>query len=305
MVLKGADYLVESASSIARRFNTSEIVIGLTIVAFGTSAPEMVVNIISSLAGNNEIVLGNIIGSNIFNTLLILGIAGLIYPLKVQRNTARKEIPFNILVLLIFFFIANDWILFPSSSNMISRLDGLILLVLFAGFVYYTYMLSKSKTFYASKNKTLAPLKTWIFLVLGLVGLLVGGKIVVDTAVSIARQLKVSEKLIALTIISMGTSLPELATSAVAAYKKRPDLAIGNVIGSNIFNLLMILGFSAEISPLKYNLIFNFDLAIFGLAMLILFLSMFTFKANKLDRVEALFLVLVYTGYLVYIIVRK
>jgi cation:H+ antiporter len=305
LVFKGADFLVDGASSLAKRFRIPEIVIGLTIVAFGTSAPELVVNVFSSIAGKNELVLGNVIGSNVCNTLLILGAAGLIYPLDVLRNSVRKEIPFSFLVTLIFLFLANDHLLFKSAANRISRIDGVILLVLFGVFLYYTFGLSKIKSNGADEIKLFSLPKTWIFIGLGFIGLFLGGKLVVDNAVIMARKLQVSEKLIGLTIVSIGTSLPELATSTVAAYKKRCDLAVGNVVGSNIFNILLILGISAEISPIRYNLAFNFDILAFGLGTLLLFIAMFTLKAHKLDRWEALILLVTYISYLVLVIARK
>jgi cation:H+ antiporter len=305
LVVKGADFLVDGASSLARRLRLPEIVIGLTIVAFGTSAPELVVNTFASLAGKNEIVLGNIIGSNVFNTLLILGIAGLIFPLEVQRNSVRKEIPFSLLVTVIFFFLANDHLFSPAAVNRLSRLDGLILLVLFGVFLYYTFGLSKIKSDGGDEIKLYSLLKTWIFIMLGFVGLFLGGKLVVDNAVIIARELKVSEKLIGLTVVSMGTSLPELATSTVAAFKKRCDLAVGNVVGSNIFNILLILGVSTEISPIPYDVVFNFDLMVFFLGTAFLLIAMFTLKPRRLDRWEALVLLSAYIVYLVWVISRK
>lgn len=304
-VVKGADFLIDGASSLAKRFAIPEIVIGLTIVAFGTSAPELVVNAFSSIAQKSDLVLGNVIGSNVFNTLLILGIAGLIYPLEVQRNSVKKEIPFSFMVTVIFFFLANDVLFFNSTTNRVSRLDGVILLLLFGGFLYYTFGLSKIKPGNSDEIKLYSQSKTWIFIVLGFIGLFVGGKLVVDHAVKIAQALHVSEKLIALTIVSMGTSLPELATSAVAAIKKRSDLAVGNVIGSNIFNILFIMGTSTLISPVRYGTVFNFDIYVFGLGTLLLFIAMFTLKARKLDRWEAFLLLSLYIVYMVYIISRK
>jgi cation:H+ antiporter len=305
LVVKGADFLVDGASSLAKRFRIPEMVIGLTIVAFGTSAPELVVNVFSSIAGKSELVLGNVIGSNVCNTLLILGIAGLIYPLDVQRNSVRKEIPFSFIVVLVFLLLANDHLLFKSAENRISRIDGVILLVLFGVFLYYTFGLSKIKSNESDEIKLFSLPKTWIFIGFGFIGLFLGGKLVVDNAVVIARKLQVSEKLIGLTIVSIGTSLPELATSAVAAFKKRCDLAVGNVVGSNIFNILLILGISAEISPIRYNLSFNFDILVFGLGILLLFIAMFTLKARKLDRWEASILLVTYISYLVLVIARK
>jgi cation:H+ antiporter len=292
---------------LAKRSNIPEIVIGLTIVAFGTSAPELVVNVFSSIAKQSELVLGNIIGSNIFNTLLILGVAGLIYPLEVQRNSVRKEIPFALLTVVVFFFLANDHLFFgiPDTANRISRLDGFILLILFAVFIYYTFGLSKIKPGDSDEIKLYPSFKTWVYILLGFTGLFLGGKLVVDNSVIIARKLQVSEKLIGLTIVSIGTSLPELATSAVAALKKRCDLAVGNVLGSNIFNILLISGVSAGISPVRYAVVFNIDLYIYGLGTLLLFTAMFTGKTRKLDRWEALVLLSTYVIYMVYIILRK
>jgi cation:H+ antiporter len=305
LVVKGADFLVDGASSLAKRLSISEIVIGLTIVAFGTSAPELVVNIFASIGGKSDVVLGNVIGSNIFNTLLILGIAGLIYPLDVQRNSVRKEIPFSFLAAVIFFLLANDRLFFNSPGNLLSRVDGLILLLAFGFFIFYTFGLSRVQPNAGDEIKVYPGWKTGLFIVLGFGCLFFGGKLVVDHAVKIAEILGVSKKLIALTIVSAGTSLPELATSAVAAYKKRCDLAVGNVVGSNIFNILFIVGISAEISPVEYKEVFNFDLYVFGLGTVLLFAAMFTGKNRKLDRWEAFILLVAYIFYMVYIISRE
>jgi len=305
LVLKGADFLVDGASSLAKRLRISEMVIGLTVVALGTSAPELAVNIFSSLQGRSELVLGNVIGSNMFNTLFILGVSGLIYPLTIQRNSVRKEIPFSLLSLVLFFVLANDQLIFKGSSSQLSRFDGVILLLMFGFFLYYTYILSREKT-EAVETVTSLPLgKTWLYIILGVVGLFGGGRLVVDHAVIIARELSVSEKLIGLTIVSAGTSLPELATSAVAAFKKRCDLAVGNVVGSNIFNTLFVIGVSIEISPVPYNTTFNHDLLMLTLGTLLLLAAMFTSKIHKLDRWEALVLLFAFIVYMVYIILRK
>jgi cation:H+ antiporter len=305
LVLKGADYLVDGASSLAKRLRVPEIVIGLTIVALGTSTPELIINTFSSIAGKNELVLGNIIGSNIFNTLLILGIAGLIYPLTFQGNSIRKEIPFSLLATLVFVFLANDHLFFNSAANRLSRFDGLILLALLGFFLYYAFGLSKIKSDSNDEINVYSLPKTWILIIIGFSFLFVGGKLVVDYAVILARELHVSEKLIGLTIVSMGTSLPELATSVVAALKKRCDLIVGNVLGSNIFNLLLVLGVSTQISPIAYNPVFNLDVAILALGTVFLFIAMFTLKPGKLDRREALALLILYIVYMVLIISRK
>lgn len=304
-VIKGADFLIDGASSLAKRLNVPEIVIGLTIVAFGTSAPELVVNVFSSIAGKNELVLGNIIGSNVFNTLFILGVAGLIYPLEVQRNSVRKEIPFSLFAGVILFILANDRLLFKGAVSRLTRIDGLIFLALFGVFLYYTFGLSKIKSSNSDEIKLYSLFKTWVFIIIGFAGLFLGGKLLVDNAVIIARELQVSEKLIGLTIVAAGTSLPELATSAVAAFKKRCDLAVGNVVGSNIFNIFLILGVSAQISPVHYSTAFNLDLCIYGLGTLLLFAAMFTGKSRELDRWEAFILLFIYIFYTIYIIMRK
>ncbi len=305
LVGKGADFLIDGASSLAKRLEIPEIVIGLSVVAFGTSAPELVVNIFSSIEGRNELILGNVIGSNIFNTLLILGIAGLIYPLTVQRNSVRKEIPFSLLTFLVFFLLANDGLLFGLPVSRVNRSDGLILLVLFTVFLLYTFGLSRVKASGNDDIKLFGTAKTWLFILAGITGLFLGGKLVVDHAVILAVGLGVSEKLIGLTIVSMGTSLPELATSAMAAYKKRPDLAVGNIVGSNIFNILLIVGVSAFIRPIRYQPVFNLDLAVFAGATFWLFLAMFSGKKRKLDRWEASILLTAYVIYTIYIIIRK
>jgi len=305
LVLKGADYLVDGASSLAKRLRLPEIVIGLTIVAFGTSAPELIINLFSSISGKNELVLGNIIGSNLFNTLFILGIAGLIYPLDFQGNSVRKEIPFSLLVTMVFFFLANDHFLFKFAANRLSRFDGAILLVLLGFFLYYTFGLSKIKLDSPDKINVYSLPKTWVLIILGFGFLFLGGKLVVDYAVIIARELQVSEKLIGLTIVSMGTSLPELATSVVAALKKRCDLIVGNVVGSNIFNLLLVLGVSTQISPISYNTGFNLDISILVLGTVFLLLAIIFFRPRKLDRREALVLLVIYIVYLVLIISRR
>lgn len=305
MVLKGADWLIDGASSLAKRLNISEIVIGLTIVAFGTSAPELIISIFSSIAGKNNLILGNILGANMLNILFTMGIAGLIYPLDFKSNSIRREIPFSLLATLVFFILANDHFIFNSTSNRLSRPDGLILLTLLGGFLYYTFGLSKVKSFSSDEIKEYSLLKTCFFVVVGFVLLFVGGKVVVNNAVIIARKLQVSEKLIGLTILSMGTTLPELTTTVVASVKRRSDLIIGNLLGSNIFNLFLIMGISAVISPISYDTVFNFDVAVLGVGTFFLLISIIILKPRKLDRPEALVLLIIYIAYLVFIIARK
>jgi cation:H+ antiporter len=305
-LVKGADFLVNGASAVARRFGISEIVIGLTIVAFGTSAPELVVNIFASIDYKNELILGNVIGSNIFNLLLILGVAGVIYPLEVRRSTVLKEIPFSLAAVVLFFILANDRLLLKGDTDRISSLNAGLLLVLFVGFLIYTFGIARVAPAESPEEiKRYAPFKTWALILAGFVGLFLGGKLVVDGAVVIARKLQVSEKLIGLTIVSGGTSLPELATSAVAAYRRHADIAVGNIVGSNIFNILFIIGVSGLIRPIRFNTAFNLDLVVLALATLFLLAAMYTGQRGKLDRWEAAVLFTMYVAYLVFLICRE
>ncbi|HSF54276.1 MAG TPA: calcium/sodium antiporter [Algoriphagus sp.] len=301
LLVKGADWLVDGASVFAKKHNVSDLAIGLTIVAFGTSAPELVVNAVAASGNYPDIVFGNIIGSNNFNLFAILGIAGLITPLAVQSSTVWKEIPFSLLAAITFFFLANNY--FMTDQPLVSRYDGIILLALFAGFLYYVAtQLKTDPNAEVVTNKNYSNLKIWLLILGGLAGLVGGGKLVVDNAVAMAQSLGVSEKIIGLTIVAAGTSLPELATSVVAAMKKNADIAIGNIVGSNIFNIFLIMGVSVMIRPLDYNDSFNTDVYLLVGGTIFLFFAMFTGKKHRLDRWEATLLLsvyLLYTGYLV------
>jgi cation:H+ antiporter len=303
-LIKGADYFVEGASSLALRFNISQIVIGLTIVAFGTSAPELVINIMASMAGNAEISFGNIIGSNIVNILLILGIAGIIRPLKTEKNTVWREISFALLATLVLFILVNDRFL-NDSPNFLSLGDSLILLLFFAIFLTYSFALAKVESQHSPEIKEISKKSILIYLFLGLAGLILGGHLAVDNAVKIAGFLGLSDKLIGLTIIAVGTSLPELVTSAVAAYKGKTDIAIGNIIGSNIFNIFLILAVTAMITPLPFYEIMNMDMTVLAIASVLLYLTMFTGRKRSLDRWEAIVFVFLYICYTVYLIYRN
>jgi|SRR5690554_1319533 len=296
----GANWLVDGASSLAKKHNVSDLVIGLTIVAFGTSAPELVVNSVASFDGFSDIVFGNIIGSNNFNLFIILGIAGLIYPISVQSSTAWKEIPISLIAALLLLVLANNF--FIDQNPEISRLDGLILLIAFLGFLYYVFKQLKTENAEVMAFKHKSNYKIWGLVLFGITGLIIGGKFVVDSSVRVATELGVSQKVIGLTIIAAGTSLPELVTSVVAALKKNSDIAIGNVIGSNIFNVLLILSISAFIDPIQFNPNFNQDIWILIGGSVFLIIAMFTGKRKKLDRWEALILLsfyLIYTTFLV------
>ncbi|MRR23875.1 calcium/sodium antiporter, partial [bacterium] len=275
VLIKGADWLVIGASSLARKHNVSDLAIGLTVVAFGTSAPEMVVNVFAAIQGHQDIAFGNVIGSNNFNLFVILGIAGLITPLAVQSSTIYKEIPLSLFAAILLFLLANDF--FLSDKLLLSRIDGLILLAMFALFVLYVRnQLRNDIPEPEQHHMQSANLKIWGLVVAGLAGLIAGGRLVVDNAINIATDFGISEKIIGLTIVAAGTSLPELATSVVAAVKKNNDIAVGNIIGSNIFNIFLILGVSSLINPLQYDRSFNGDIYFLAAGTVVLFLMMFT-----------------------------
>jgi cation:H+ antiporter len=300
ILIKGADLMVSGASSMAKKLGISTIAIGLTVVSFGTSAPELIISLISALNGKADASFGNVIGSNNFNLFCILGVSGLIYPLVVQRNTVRFEVPISIAAILILFLLVNDKWLRSATQNMLSRADALMLLVFFILFMLYVYRTMKKASDYEE-----VPIKIFstpvsvTFVLAGISMLVLGGKLVVDNAVAIANQFGLSQKIIGLTILAVGTSLPELATSAVAAYKKNTDIAIGNVVGSNIFNIFFILGITGVVQPLHYNEALNFDLRILFAGSVVLMIFMFTLNTRKLDRWEAF---LLFTGYIVYTI---
>ena len=303
-MIKGADLLVDGSSSLAKRFGISDLVIGLTIVAFGTSAPELLVNIIASIQGASDIGIGNILGSNIANIFLILGVAAIIYPLKIKRSTTWKEIPLNILAAVALFLLANDLLIDKMPESIITRIDGFILILFFIIFMYYTIHLAKSEKNHNEKFQSKSVLVSIIMISVGVVGLALGGKWVVDGAVDIAKMFGLSEALIGLTIVAVGTSLPELATSAVAAYKRNTDIAIGNVVGSNIFNIFWVLGLSAIIKPLPFVPEINTDILVFLFATILLFVFSFTGTKKHVDRVEGVIFLVCYIAYLVFLVVR-
>ena len=303
ILIKGADWLVQGGTSLARKYHISELAIGLTIVAFGTSMPELVVNVFAAYQSHSEIVFGNIIGSNIFNLFAILGIAGIISPLVVQSSTVWKEIPFSLFAAVLLFFLVNS---FFSDSASLSAVDGVILLIFFALFLYYVFRQMKKDTQpTVTHHKTYKSLTIWLYIIVGLAFLVAGGRLVVVNAVKIASELGISETVIGLTIVAIGTSLPELATSVVAALRKSNDIAVGNIIGSNIFNILFILGVSSVIKPIDYNLKFNTDMYLLGIGTLLLFIAMFTGKKKKIDRWEAVILLTIYIGYTIYLIAAQ
>lgn len=305
-LIKGADLLVDGASSLAKRLGVSALVIGLTIVAFGTSTPELIVNIFASIEGNSEIAVGNILGSNIANILLILGISAVIYPLSVKRGTVWKEIPFAFLAVIVLALMANDAFIDNGSFSGLTRIDGFVLLSFFIIFLYYVFGVSKVQPADAVETKPHlhSLLRSCLMVGGGLVGLVVGGKWIVDGAVAIASSFGVSEALIGLTVVAVGTSLPELATSAVAAYKKDVDIAVGNIVGSNIFNIFWILGVSAAIRPLPFSQTLMSDVFMTIIATFLLFAFMFIGRRHILERWQGICFVVFYVGYLAYLVIR-
>ncbi|HCH00199.1 MAG: sodium:proton exchanger [Candidatus Aquicultor primus] len=305
ILIKGADALVAGASSLAKRLNISNLAIGLTVVAFGTSAPELIVNVIASVQGNTDIAIGNIIGSNIANILLILGISSIIYPLAVKKNTVWKEIPLSLLAALLLGILANDVLLDNAPYSALTRIDGLVLIAFFIIFLYYTFGIAKVENGDTEDDiEQAGTVKAVALIVLGLTGLAIGGKWIVDGAVHIASSLGVSQAFIGLSIVAIGTSLPELATSAVAALKKNTDIAIGNVVGSNIFNIFWVLGLSATIKPLRFEPASNTDIGMVILASFLLFGLLFLGKRHKLEKTEGVIFVLTYIAYIVFLVVR-
>lgn len=303
LLIKGADWMVSGSTLLAKKNKIPDLAIGLTIVAFGTSAPELVVNTVASFENHSDIVLGNVIGSNNFNLFMILGIVGLIFPIVVQSSTVWKEIPISFVAAVAFLVLANGYVF---SDMGLSRMDGIILLILFFLFLFYIYKQMKSDDSSSEVVVVKAPnAKIWGLIALGLIGLVIGGKLIVDNAVTIASELGVSEKIIGLTIIAAGTSLPELMTSVVAAMKKNSDIAIGNIIGSNIFNIFLILSVSSLVRPITFSTVFNTDIYLLLGGTLFLFVAMFTGKKKTLDRWESAVLLLVFISYTTYLVMKE
>ena len=302
-VVAGASFLVDGARSVARRLKTSELVIGLTVVAFGTSLPELFVNIVSSIEGSSGIALGNIVGSNIANILLILGVSGIIFPLEVKKGTVWKEIPLSLLAVLLLGILANDELIDGACLSYLSRTDGLVLLCFFVVFIYYTFGISHGvgEPAECSPGREHGIWRSVFFIILGLSFLLMGSRCIVLGAAAMAAAMGVSETVIGLTIVAVGTSIPELATSAAAAYKRSPEIAVGNIVGSNIFNIFFILGSSSVIRPIPFEAKVNTDIGVLIVASLLLFFSMFTGRKKVLDRWESVLFLIIYAGYIFFL----
>ena len=300
-IIFGADWLVDGASGIARRFRVSEFVIGLTIVGMGTSAPELVVSMVGAFEGNADVAVGNVVGSNIFNTLLILGLTATILPIAITKANRRRDIPMNILITLLVLGLGMTATLLHFGDNTLSRIDAGILLLLFALYIWYSFA-KGDKTEDGTPGKEMKVWKAILLVLIGLAGLIAGGKYFVDSATHIARALGVSDKFIAITILAGGTSAPELATCIVAAVKKKGQLALGNIIGSNIFNLLLILGCAALVQPISFESLDLVDAGFLVASAILLLFTVFTGNKDRLDRWEGVLLTLAWCGYMGWLI---
>ena len=316
LLVKGADYFVDGSSSIAKKLRVPSLIIGLTIVAFGTSAPEASVSITAAINNQNGMAIGNVIGSNIFNLLMVLGASGIIKPLIVEKSMLSKEFPFLLLISIILVILSLDTLFFNSTINTLSRLDGLILLILFGFFLYYlisSALKNRNESYFEEESsididtvnikiieKSDSIIKPILISIIGIGAVIFGGNLVVSSASNIATNLGISEQLIGLTIVSIGTSLPEFVTSVIAATKGESDLALGNVVGSNIFNILFILGASSVISPLTVN----YKLIIDGIIMILstLLVYFYAYRKNNISKLESLSLLVFYLLYLCYLI---
>ena len=310
-LIKGADLMVDGSSSIAKRFGVSSLFIGLTIVAFGTSAPELIVGLLSAFKNQGDITLGGMIGSNISNTLLILGVAAIISPITIKKSTVHKEIPFSLLGAVALGILLNDNLFGQCCQNILTRADGLILILFFIIFIYYTFGISREEENLLDKAKRgdagIKEHDLWPsigMIVLGVVGLFLGGQWIVNGAVAIASAVGISQAFIGLTIVAVGTSLPELAASVVAAKRGQTNIAIGNVVGSNVFNILWITGASSLLKPISYNTVLNLDILILiAITVLLLFL-IYIGKRNLLSKKEGTVLLCLYIAYIIFLGIR-
>ena len=301
LILLGANYLVDGASSVAKKFGLSEFIIGVTIVGIGTSAPEMVVSILSALQGKADMAIGNVVGSNIFNTFMILGVTALIAPLTITKDNLNKDIPLNIIVTALLILMGMNLAIFGVGENKLCRVDGALMLGIFVWYLWSSFRNGKAD----DEDSDIKIYPMWLAAVMimgGLAGLVFGGRLFVNSATEIAKAMGVSDKFIAITIMAAGTSMPELATCVVAALKGRGQLALGNILGSNISNILLILGISSIITPLSMQGITVVDMGAMLFAAIFIFLSVYLFKKKQLDRIEAALLLLMEAGYMWYLI---
>ena len=310
ILIKGADLLVDGASSIGKRMNLPNIIIGLTIVSFGTSLPELLVNLMASFSGSSQLAIGNVLGSNIANILLILGITAMVRPLPITKNTYFSEIPFSLIATLLVGFLANATIFNeadPMAGLLISRYDGVVLLFFFFMFLGYVYVVAKQNKEEINEMSEIVVMSTGksvMYILIGMVGLYFGGQWVVDGAIHLATIFGMSQSFIGLTIVAIGTSLPELVTSIIAVRKNNTDIAVGNAVGSNIFNLLWILGLSATIKPLAFEVVSNSDIFMIIIASTMLILAVIVGRRTVISRWEGLWFFSAYSAYMVFLVMR-
>ena len=305
LILAGANFLTDGSAALAQRFRVPEFIIGLTIVAVGTSAPELVVSLLSSIAGKSDVAIGNVVGSNIFNVFAILGVCALIRPLPLTAGNIRRDIPFGVIVSLLLLALAADSYVFKGAADRIGRIDGIVMLLLYGALMWYTIHTTKRPEATAPDAGAKPGMAGWLMaamIVGGLAGLIFGGEMFLRSATEIARRLGISESVIAITLVAGGTSLPELASSVVSLVKGKSDMALGNVIGSNIANILLILGLSATIRPLTPGGITIVDFGMVVLSSLLLFITAFTFRRRSVDRWEGALFLAIYVAYLWYLI---
>ena len=307
LLLGGANYLVDSSVAIAKRAKLSDFIIGITIVGMGTSAPELYVSLVSAFKGLGDMSVGNVIGSNICNTLLILGVTAIIAPFPIERNTLKRDIPFGVIVSLLLLVVCSVSLFPGDMSNSISRLEGIMLLVIFSGFLYYTVFHSKDTGPEAEETakSSFDGKPVWLLITIAaasLAALIFGGDMFLNSTITVAKHLGLSESVISITLVAVGTSLPELITCIIAALKGNSQLALGNVIGSNIFNILLVLGISATVRPIQLTNINMTDLIVLVIASLLTFIAAFTFKKHAIDRKEGIIFVLFYIGYTIYLL---
>ena len=305
LIIFGADFIVDGASAVARKLGVSEFVIGLTIVGMGTSAPEMVVSFIGAIQGNADISVGNILGSNIFNTLLILGVTALLLPVAITRENLRRDIPLGLAITLLLPLLGMSRSLGLGGNDVLSRVDGIIFLIIFLAYMIICFKTGVSIQQEGSGEQK--PMNTWIAalkVIAGLAALIFGGRMMVNSATQLAKIAGISDKVIAITILAGGTSLPELATCVAAAAKKKGQLALGNIIGSNVFNILLILGGSAVINELSFADINFVDMGVLVLSALVLWLFAATGKKRTLSRFEGSIMTLMWLGYIIYLFVK-
>ena len=305
LILAGANFLTDGSAALAQRFRVPEFIIGLTVVAVGTSTPELVVSVLSAIGGQSDVAIGNVVGSNIFNVFVILGVCALIRPVPLTAGNIRRDIPFGVLVSLLLLALAQDSLLCKGAADRIGRLDGAAMLALYILLMWYTIRKTKRPEATAPTEGSKAPMAAWLTAVMivgGLAGLVFGGEMFLRSATSIARSLGVSESVIAITLVAGGTSLPELASSLVSLFKGKAEMALGNVIGSNIANILLILGVSATIHPLSMGGITVWDLLMVLLSSVVVFLAAFTFQRKAIDRWEGALFVAIYAVYIWYLI---